>query len=113
MAIDSNSADLVGQKRYLPSSEFLQQIAEGNTYDDVYDDDNEPIKESKRDENSKGPSNSKKNMYIRNTRLFTKSPLEKDIFYTRNTRSPEPEWFLRNTRRESVATKSKKKRAFY
>ena len=25
MAIDSNSADLVGQKRYLPSSEFLQQ----------------------------------------------------------------------------------------
>ena len=85
-------------------------VAEGNAYE-VYQGDS-LSKENKKDGNHDAHTDSKKNMYIRNTRLFTKSPLDKDIFYTRNTRAPEPEWFLRNTK-ESSAKGTNQKRAYY
>merc|ERR1719322_1111897 len=96
LVIESNSDDHIDQKRFIPASELLKRIAEANAYEVVQGD--APIKETKKDVDADVHSDSKKNMYIRNTRLFTKSPLDKDIFYTRNTRAPEPQWFLRNTR---------------
>jgi len=108
LVIESNSDDHIDQKRFIPASELLKRIAEANAYEVVQGD--APIKETKKDVDADVHSDSKKNMYIRNTRLFTKSPLDKDIFYTRNTRAPEPQWFLRNTR---DLKESDKKRAFY
>merc|ERR1719322_217632 len=110
LVIESNSDDHIDQKRFIPASELLKRIAEANAYEVVQGD--APIKETKKDVDTDVHSDSKKNMYIRNTRLFTKSPLDKDIFYTRNTRAPEPQCFLRNTK-ESSAKGTDQKRAYY
>merc|ERR1719167_38202 len=121
LIIETNSDDQSEQKRYLPASALLKKIAEGNAYE-VYQG-GSLSKENKKDGNPDSHTNSKKNMYIRNTRLFTKSPLDKDIFYTRNTRAPEfiikssakgtdqkRAYYLRNTKRSNEAPV---KRAFY